>query len=458
MSHSEHEELQRHVEDLLRKGHIRENLSPCAVPVLLIPKIDGTCHDLLDQIGKASIFSKIDLKSGYHQIQIRHGDEWKTPFKMREGLYEWLVMPFCLSNAPIHLSKVKAIKSWRVPMTVSEVQSFHGLVSFYHWFVPHVSSIMVPITSKMKEGAFAWTHETESAFELIKDKLDFRACPSSFLFLSNLLASLRCLQARRDIECFVARYHTCHLAKGRASNASLYLPLPIPDQPWTDRTDDAFNVAILFFREVYRLHGLPSSSVSDRDTRFFSHFLCSLRKLLRTSLDISSTYHSQSDGETEVVNRSLENLLFCLVDVNVKSWDSKLCHAKFAQNHTVYRNSCFSLFQVVYGLVPHSSLDFSPLPDKTRLHGQTVDFVLVYIHRQAKMNLELSTAKYKAAADVKRREVIFEPDDLVRVSLTRECMPAHEYNKLCFKKIGPVNILECINNNAYHVLLRAHLT
>jgi hypothetical protein len=123
MSHEELKELKVQFEELLAKGYIKPSKSPYGAPVLFVHKKDGTLrmcvdyralnkaivknryplphiNDLFDCLSEAKVFSRIDLRSGYYQFRIAKGDKEKTACRTRYGSYEFLVMPFRLTNAP----------------------------------------------------------------------------------------------------------------------------------------------------------------------------------------------------------------------------------------------------------------------------------------------------------------------------------------------------------------------
>jgi transposase InsO family protein len=110
------------------------------------------------------------------------------------------------------------------------------------------------------------------------------------------------------------------------------------------KTSDATHIANLFFKEVVQLHGLPKSIASDKDTKFVGHFWRTIWKNLGMNLSFISAYHPQMDGQSEVVNRSLGDLLRSLVVEPHSHWDQILLQVEFAYNDSPNRSTGQSPF------------------------------------------------------------------------------------------------------------------
>ena len=154
---------------------------------------------------------------------------------------------------------------------------------------------------------------------------------------------------------------------------------------------------LLVFILIVRLYGLPESIVSDRDIKFVSYFWKALWHLMGTKLKFSSVYHHQTDGQIEVVNRSLENLLQCLVSENMRNWDLLLPRAKFAYNSFVNRTIGMSPFEVVYGHHPRKLIDLIRVPLHTRTSETAKSFTqhIKNLHKKIVEKINVSNQIYK---------------------------------------------------------------
>ncbi|KAL5578553.1 hypothetical protein UlMin_020254 [Ulmus minor] len=144
-----------------------------------LPRID----DLFDQLRGATTFSKIDLRSGYHQLKVHESDVPKTAFRSRYGHYEFLKCEFWLDKVAflghviskdgvaVDPAKIEAVSNWNQPRTASEVRSFLGLAGYYRRFVEGFSKIATPLTNlTRKDVKFQWNDACERSFqEQLKD-------------------------------------------------------------------------------------------------------------------------------------------------------------------------------------------------------------------------------------------------------------------------------------------------
>lgn len=206
---------------------------------------------------------------------------------------------------------------------------------------------------------------------------------------------------------------------------------------------------------MVRLHDVPNSILSDRDPLFVSIFWKELFKLQGTVLKMPSSYHPQTDGQTEVVNRCLKTYLRCFISEQPKSRSHWLPWAELWYNTTFHVSTGSTPFQIVYGRPPPTLVRF--------MEGEThVEAVAQELRdrdealRQLKYHLHRAQEQMKQYADKKRKEVHFAEGEWVFLKLRphrQNSVVQRTHQKLSPRFFGPYQITQQVGEVAYKLKL-----
>ncbi|XP_069152102.1 uncharacterized protein [Solanum lycopersicum] len=346
----------------------------------LIPRID----DLFDQLQGASVFSKIDLRSGYHQLKF---GSIRGTCSVKGGI---MVDP----------KKIEAVRDWVRPASVIEIRSFLGLAGYYRWFVESFSSIASPLTRltqkdkgkvianasrqlKVHEKNYP-IHDLELAAVVFALKIwrhylygvhcevftDYRSLQYIFNQRDLNLRQRRWLELLKDYDMTIL-YHpgkTNAVADALSRKAVLaYMEArsSLLEQIRAQQFDDGdlckirdkvlegeAKAAILDSEGVLRIKGRICVPRTDRGTQFTSHCWWSMQKELDTRVDLSTAFHPQTNGQSERTIQVLEDMLrACVIDFGGQ-WDQFFPLAEFAYNNSYHSSIEMAPFEALYGVHP----------------------------------------------------------------------------------------------------------
>lgn len=230
----------------------------------------------------------------------------------------------------------------------------------------------------------------------------------------------------------------------------------------THKKVTARETAELVLRDIVRLHGVPGSIVSDRDTRFVSKFWRALWEMLDTKLDMSTAHHPQTDGQTERENRTLVEALRCYLNTRADKWDTRLPMVEFAINSAVHSSTKTTPFEADLGYIPNTPLTL--LAGTSDSGNPSTDEFLkkqALIIRLVQENLVKAAADMKKYYDRHRRPAeSYEPGDYVLVHRSALIPPEEQKKfdktaKLAPLYFGPFKVESRKGENKYQLQLPA---
>lgn len=287
----------------------------------------------------------------------------------------------------------------------------------------------------------------------------------------------------RDIEKFCLSCGICQTSKpSNQLPQGLLHSLPLPTRPWGSLSMDfvgpfppshgfdylwvvlcrltsmahliplsttvrASELAWIFVRDIVRLHGLPDSILSDRDSKFTSRFWREVHRILGTRLLMSTAFHPQTDGATERANRSIVQILRSVVRPDQNDWVDQLPLVEFALNSTVSSSTGFAPFELNFGHMPRmaTQLPHTATVPGVRQFAEQVLENLACAHDAiiaSRVHQTYHANRSRRSEDVQHGEhTPWQPGDLVYLSTENLTLPAHRARKLAPRFIGPYRIL-----------------
>ncbi|CDJ62307.1 hypothetical protein ENH_00012570 [Eimeria necatrix] len=403
---------------------------------------------ILEMLRGATYFSTLDLEAGFHQIRMAKEDWWKTVFRSVLGLFECRVMPFGLKGAPVTFQA--NINAYLQPLLGQGVIGYLEDVLIYSSDLSgHVSLLRQVLSIFLRHQFYPKFRKCKFARQTIT-YLGYTISATGITPAEDKIAAIwhwpEVLENETQVRQFLGTTNYCRMFMG-PDYADVARPLvDLTHLPLTTTGHDSILVMVdslskmahfvpakksftaadtveLLADRLIRYHGFPEVLISDRDPRFQSGLWNQLCRHFNIKRCMSSPYHPQSDGQTERVIRTLEQMLRAYIKSDEREWERLLPALELAYNTTSHSSTELSPFEVMIGENPLTAAD-----------------------------LDIAKWQQKYYADTKRRAVEHAVGDKVWLS-SKHLPPFNSCPKLEPRYRGPFEVIERIGTVAYRLAL-----
>ncbi|GJY16498.1 putative reverse transcriptase domain-containing protein [Tanacetum coccineum] len=246
-------------------------------------------------------------------------------------------------------------------------------------------------------------------------------------------------------------YDTIWVIVDRLTKSAIFIPMR--------ETDTLEKLARMYLKEVVTRHGIPVSIICDRDPRFASNFWRSLQKALGTSLDMSTAYHPQTDGQSERTIQTLEDMLrACVIDFG-NGWVKHLPLVEFSYNNSYHASIKAAPFEALYGRKCRSPVCWAEVGE-VQLTGPEIVQETTEKIIQVKQRMQAARDRQKSYADLKRKPMEFEVGDkvMLKVSPWKGVVRFGKRGKLNPRFVGPFKVIKRVGDVAYKLELPEELS